>query len=59
MAQKGHDVTVVTAEALLKLARDPDLATHMGQEGLRITQPHAETSTFDRYEALYQRLTGR
>ncbi len=46
------------AEAVLKILRDPALAKRMGEAGLESAQPHHETNTFDRYEALYQQMAG-
>jgi glycosyltransferase involved in cell wall biosynthesis len=44
------------AEAILTLVRDPGRAAQMGQAGLPIAAGHAESRTFDQYEALYERL---
>jgi 1,2-diacylglycerol 3-alpha-glucosyltransferase len=45
-----------TAEAILAIMRDPDLASRMGQASLPIARPHTESHTFDLYEALYRRM---
>lgn len=44
------------AEAIVRILDDPEMAARMGRAGLAITAPHAETSTFDQYEALYCRM---
>jgi glycosyltransferase involved in cell wall biosynthesis len=47
------------AGAILRILGDGDLAARMGQAGLKLVQPHAESHTFDQYEALYrQALSG-
>jgi glycosyltransferase involved in cell wall biosynthesis len=43
----------VLAEAVSRILGDPELAAEMGQASLPIAQEHAETRTFDCYEALY------
>lgn len=52
-----------TAQAILRLLRNPELRQRMGQASLTIAHPHEETHTFDRYEELYRSIvaswTGR
>jgi len=45
-----------TAQAILRVLRDPGLAARMGQASLDIAEPHAETHTFDLYEDLYRQM---
>jgi 1,2-diacylglycerol 3-alpha-glucosyltransferase len=44
------------AAAMARILNDPDLAARMGQASLAIARPHAESHTFDQYEALYRQM---